>query len=90
MAALKINYYVGGTTMRCHDAAYILDGDDPLEQLIEAVIQTISTDIEITCGDVKMHLAAWQDPDHWSEDWLAIGIHPDDVADFVASQMVGD
>lgn len=81
----KLDFYVGGTTMRCHDAAIILEGDDPLATMIESAIGAISTDVEITCGGITMHLAAWQDPDQWSEDWEAKGINPDDVSGLVAA-----
>lgn len=86
----RINYFIGGSPFRCHDAAIILDGEDPLEELIAAVIQTISTDIEVTCGGVTMHLAAWQDPEHWSEDWEERGTKPDDVWQLVADQVVSE
>lgn len=83
--AERISYFIGGSTFRCHDAAIILDGEDPLEQLIESVIQTISTEVMVTVGEVTMHLAAWQDPDHWSDDWAEKGIDPDDVHGLVAA-----
>lgn len=65
--------------MRAHDAAIILDGEDLQEALQEAVVQHISTDTMITIGGVKMHLAAWLDPEHWSSDWEENDINPDEV-----------
>lgn len=62
------------------EAAKDVGDDDPLETLIESAIQTISTDVRIKVGEVEMHLAAWQDPDHWEEDWLEThGLSPEDV-----------
>lgn len=81
----KISFFVSGSLTRCHDAAIVSEGEEPLEALVEAAVQTISTDVEIKCGDVTMHLAAWRDPYHWSEDWEAIGIDPDDVPSIVAA-----
>lgn len=83
----KVIYNISGTTLRCRDSAIIIDGEEPLEQMIESAIQTISTDVEITCGGITMHLAAWRDPEHWSEDWAEKGIDPDDVPGLVAAQV---
>jgi hypothetical protein len=55
--------------MGCFDQAIVLDGEDPREVLVDAAIQSVSTNVEITAGGVTLHLAAWMDPDHWSEDW---------------------
>lgn len=87
---VKVEFFVGGSIMQAHDAAIILNYEDPLTALVEAAIQTISTDVEITCGDVTMPLAAWLDPDHWSEDWQAKGIDPEDVPNLVAAQVRDD
>jgi hypothetical protein len=73
----KIEFEVDGRVTRCHDAAYVAAGDTAREALVHEAIQTISTSVEITAGGVKMHLAAWMDPDHWMEDWDAVGV--DDV-----------
>jgi hypothetical protein len=51
------------------DEAIILPTDDHRTALIEACWQGISTHLNITVGDVTMHAAAWEDPDHWAEDW---------------------
>jgi hypothetical protein len=55
------------------DAAIIV-GNNVHEELVEAIIQNIETEIEITLGDKTIHLAAIRDPEHWSEDWEAIGV----------------
>ena len=70
----KIVFFTGGSISRVRDAAILRDGDDPRESLIEEVIQSISTTVEVTVGDVTMHLAAWMDPEHWEDDWLGVGI----------------
>lgn len=56
---------VGGST----DCALVLDGEDPLGAVVEQTVQTISTDVMLKIGGVTMFLAAWQDPEHWAEDW---------------------
>ncbi len=62
------------------DASW-LDGD-PIESLTHAVIQSISTDLDVTAGGVTLHLAAWMDPEHWDADWQAKGIS--DGREFIA------
>lgn len=81
----KIPFLVGGWRRMTHrDAAILLAGEDPRDTLVDAVIQNIATDIEVTVGDVTMFLAAWQDPEHWSEDWAKkLGIDMDDVPEAV-------
>lgn len=86
----KVDFYISGSITRAHDAAVVLVGEEPIEAMIEAAIQTVSTDIIIDCGGVEMHLAGWQDPDHWSDDWQGLGIDPDDVPGLVAAQVVSD
>ena len=75
----RVEYRVAGLLTGTHDSAVVLPGEDPREALVEAAIQTISTDVKITVGDVTMHLAAWQDPDHWAEDWAEAGVEDVDA-----------
>lgn len=84
----KIDYYLDGNVMHCHDAAIVLGDDDPRVILCETAIQTLATDVWITVGGVRMFLAAWQDPDHWEEDWRAAGVN--DVDAFVAEHLNRD
>lgn len=67
----KFVYTTGGHLMGYRSAAILPDGseEDPRSAIVEDAIQTISTDVEITVAEVTMHLAAWQDPDHWESDW---------------------
>lgn len=81
----KVSYFIDGHLTRCHDAAVIVGDENPLKQLVESAIQTISTDVEINCGGYRMHLAAWQDPDDWGDDWREKGVEPEDVPDIVAA-----
>lgn len=76
MRMLRIPFKVERSIiMASADAAYFAPGrHDACEALCEAVMQNISTDVEITAGGVTLHLAAWQDPDHWSSDWAKQGI----------------
>lgn len=87
--SLKIRYHVKQTRiLGCLDAAYLSDGDDPHAVLIESIVHTIATDVEVTIGGVTMHLAAWGDPDHWSDEWDEAGIEDPDA--FIASAIVAE
>lgn len=65
----RIGFSTQGHLMPTADAAYLDADEDPRTALIEAVVETISIDVQVTAGGVTLHLAAWQDPDHWAEDW---------------------
>lgn len=84
----KIEYHLKGDVFGCHDAAYVRELEDPTEMLVESVIQSVSTEIMVTIGVDEMHLAAWQDPEHWAQDWEEKGIDPDDVPGLVAAAQV--
>lgn len=51
------------------DVADIEADEDPVEGVVQTMMHDLSTEIELTIGGVTMHLAAWQDPDHWATDW---------------------
>jgi hypothetical protein len=74
------------STLPMSDAA-LLDEDDAgdlNEALAMSVLDSISTDIEVTVGGVTMFLAAWRDPEHWSQDWAEkLGVDMDDAAERV-------
>lgn len=76
----KLEFSIAGTVITgCHDAAYIAGGEDPREQLGEAVLDNLSTHLDVTVGGVTMFLAAWLDPAHWEEDWAKkLGLASDD------------
>lgn len=84
----KIEYRIERSIVPAmHDAANLVYADeDPRTILVEAIMETISTSIEISCGGVRMHLAAWMDPEHWEEDWRQKGI--EDVDALIAEQVV--
>lgn len=67
---------------RRYYAAYVVDDDDVAEELGDAVVQSISTDIEVQLGGVTIHLAAILDPEHWETDWQEKGV--DDPRAFLA------
>jgi hypothetical protein len=70
----RIKYTTRGSLMPTADSAYLRDDEDPLARLVESVVDTISTDVQVTLGGITLHLAAFQDPDHWSQEWReAIG-----------------
>jgi hypothetical protein len=62
------------TTRRAHDAATVFDNEDPHELLVDCMVDAVATDLMFTAGGVTLHLAAWQDPDHWSDEWQQAGI----------------
>lgn len=86
----KLPYNINGVTMRAHDAAILVGDEEAEEALREAVLELISTDAEITIDGITMHLAGWLDPDHWSEDWQAKGIDPEDVSGMLLAAIQDD
>lgn len=87
----KLEFLLANGGGRSHDAALVSSDEDPREALIEAAIQHVSTEVEITVGGVTMHLAGWQDPDHWSEDWAErLGVDHDDVDAAVEALIDGE
>lgn len=87
----KVEFLIGQEHgRRHHDAAIVLGDEVAREALVEAAIQGISTEVWIEVGGVNMHLAAWQDPDHWSEDWARVlDVDLDDVEEAVAALIDG-
>lgn len=75
---------VGGLT----DTARLSDDESPLDGLVESVIQDLSTDVMVTVSSVTMHLAAWQDPDGWGDDWREVA-GDEDVDTFIANLLAG-
>lgn len=76
-----IAFKVSGRIMPARDEAHVEVGQDPCVALVEAVVQAIGTDVEVEAGGVALHLAAWQDPDHWASEWKKKGI--DDPYEFI-------
>lgn len=61
-------------------SVYLTTDEDILSELGRDVLDTLSTDLEVTIGETTMFLAAWLDPEHWSEDWAEkLGCEDDDV-----------
>lgn len=72
--------YVGGMS----GTALVTD-EEPLEELCREAVGAISTELQVTIGGVSMFLAAWEDPEHWSEDWAEkLGVGHDEVPEAVA------
>lgn len=70
MSAGKLEFVLRDTrVMATSDYAVVHPTEDPLDALVEQVLETLGTDVELTVGGVTMHLAAWRDPDHWADDW---------------------
>lgn len=71
------------------DAAYVSLGQDVRDALVESVVQGISTDLYVTIGGTRMFLAAWQDPEHWAEQWRdAHNLSAGEVRDLLDKTMV--
>jgi hypothetical protein len=86
----KLSYFIERTTvMGAHDAGIVLEGEDLQEVLREAVLQYLGTEIDLTVGGVRMHMAGWLDPEHWSEDWEKILGETDDVSGEVWDLLAG-
>jgi hypothetical protein len=73
--------------MASQDEAIVYPAETASEALTNAVIQAISTDVEVTAGGITLHLAAWTDPDHWSTEWEEKGVA--DPAAFISSLQGG-
>jgi hypothetical protein len=72
---------VGGSA----DAAYLTEGEDPTQALMETVMSDVGTELLVTIGNVTMFFAAWEDPDHWAEDWAEeLGVELDQAPAIVA------
>jgi hypothetical protein len=65
----KIEFTTRAGRIAVHDAALVLDGEDPQTVLFEAIWQAINLDVLVTIGDIEMPATMWENPDHWSEDW---------------------
>lgn len=78
----EIDYTVEGRITPSHDCALIDTNENPHEEFVQAVIQTVAIDIEVTSGGVTLHLAAWVDPEHWIDEWHEKGI--EDPRAFIA------
>jgi hypothetical protein len=74
-----VRFHVSGSIMRSSNRLHIYEGEDPRTALCEQVIDSIATDVMVGVRGVKMHLAAWMDPDHWSDDWRATGTTPEEL-----------
>jgi hypothetical protein len=75
-----------------YDKAYVDDGQDPAEALVQAAYESLSTDLEITVAGVTLFAAAWLDPDHWAEEWAEAlscdrGDAPGEAAALIASAL---
>jgi hypothetical protein len=77
---------MAGTRYTVQDCSLMGWGDVVYEgDLGEAVMQKISTELQVTISGVTMSLAAWTDPEHWSEEWaLELSVPESEVVHAVA------
>lgn len=79
----RISYKIHEARLRAQlGEVVVLPGTSLEEAIGEAVMEALSTDIEVTAGGKTMHLAAWMDPGHWSSDWEDAGV--EEPYDFIA------
>lgn len=83
---MKIPFKIERATIGAsHDSAIVVNDEDPSRALAVAAMRSIGTDVEITIGTTTMFLAAWEDPEHWAEDWAEkLDVDLDDVPEVVA------
>jgi hypothetical protein len=66
----KVEFLVEKTIVRnAYDAAYLSDDENVLYSLQQAVWQHVRMDIDITISGVTMPADAWEDPEHWADEW---------------------
>jgi hypothetical protein len=74
----------GASLMPTGDAAIVNSGEDLTEILAAAVIDTLSTSLFVTVGEVSMFFDAWRNPQLWAADWAAkLAVEEDDVEEAV-------
>lgn len=87
----KLKYKIErSTVMAALSSAIVLADEDPRAALVQDALTAISTDVNITAGGVTLHLAAWQDPDHWSQEWAEALGEDADVESFIAGLVTKD
>jgi hypothetical protein len=64
----KLDFYLGGTVTRAHDAAIVLSDKDLTSTLAEALIESVALDIYAELGGQRIPLAYLLNPEHWDED----------------------
>lgn len=64
----------GGKNYGSHDAAILLEGDDPMEALAAAVVDNLATKVMVTVGPYEVFLGMLMEPDHWADDWTELGV----------------
>jgi hypothetical protein len=77
--SVTIKYRVTGSLLPVSDSVRLSVNEDPLEALCRQVVDTISCDVMVEINGVKQMLAAWMDPDHWSQEWEEAGTTPSEV-----------
>lgn len=81
----RVPFRVAHRGLGAHDSALIAPHEETLPAFLEAVVQSVAIDIDITVAGVTMHLAGWQDPEHWAEEWGEVsGGEWEDVCEYVA------
>lgn len=83
----KLRYKVEKVTAGAFtDAAYLDSGEDPGTAVVRDALDTLKINVLITVGDYTMHAAAWEQPEHWADEWVkALGVTPDEVAGHVTA-----
>ena len=84
----KIRFTVRGHPISFTDVAH--DEGDFGTALTETIIMDIRTELQVEIGGVMMHLSAWEDPEHWADEWAhELGVPSDDVSEAVEAIIDG-
>lgn len=77
----KLRFKLQSASLMASSSSYLLtDDEDIIEGLTAGVLDMIATDLFITVSGVTQHLAAWQAPDHWADDWAqTLGVPAEDA-----------
>jgi hypothetical protein len=87
----KLPYKIARTTVSATASTVrVGDDEDPIAAVRDDAWQSLGTYLELTIGDVTMHAAAWEDPEHWAEDWAQkLDVDLDEAPDAVAALIAG-
>lgn len=78
----RVPFFLEARVGKAHDAAHPGPDDDLAAAVAEAVVESISTDVQVTLGSVTVFLAMLLNPEHWEDDWVERGV--EDVDAFLA------
>lgn len=57
--------YIGGIGT---SALFDPSEQEPIDGLVEELLDSLGTDVKVIIGDTSLFLAAWRNPEHWADD----------------------